>query len=72
MADDDEIYIDIPNRLLELRVDDAELEKRRSAEQARGGAAYTPASRNRTVSKSLRAYAVFASSADTGAVRVVP
>jgi dihydroxy-acid dehydratase len=72
VRDDDEIRIDIPKRSLELLVSEADLSKRRAEEEARGSAAYTPSSRDRVVSKSLRAYALFASSADTGAVRVVP
>lgn len=68
----DRISIDIPNRKLVLEVDADEIERRREAEAARGEAAYTPKARDRTVSQALRAYAIFASSADTGAVRQVP
>jgi dihydroxy-acid dehydratase len=72
VRDGDQIRIDIPNRLLELSIDDEELKRRRAEEQARGEAAFTPSARERTVSKALKAYAIFASSADTGAVRVLP
>lgn len=66
----DRIEIDIPNRSIELKVDDAELERRRADEEARGEDAWTPhAPRPRHVSAALRAYAMLATSADLGAVR---
>lgn len=68
----DEIGIDIAKRSLTLLVDDKELKNRRMEEEARGEAAFTPKNRKRKLSAALRAYALFASSADTGAVRVVP
>ncbi|MFR9795254.1 dihydroxy-acid dehydratase [Streptomyces sp. MS06] len=67
VEDGDRIRIDIPNRSLELLVDDAELARR---EQALGGA-YVPRNRDRKVSAALRAYAAMATSADRGAVRDV-
>ena len=72
IEDGDEISIDIPSRTLELRLDDAELARRKTAQEARGLRAYTPRNRERTVSPALKAYAIFASSADNGAVRVLP
>lgn len=69
--DGDLIEIDIPNRSIELLVDDAELERRRAEELARGQAAFTPRQRQRTVSKALQAYAALVSSADKGAVRLI-
>ncbi|HEX4909429.1 MAG TPA: dihydroxy-acid dehydratase, partial [Permianibacter sp.] len=68
----DTIDIDIPARRIALRVSEAELAARRAAEQARGAQAFTPHNRQRAVSQALRAYALFASSADRGAVRVLP
>jgi dihydroxy-acid dehydratase len=65
----DRIQIDIPNRAIRLDVTDAELARRRDAMQARGAAAWKPASRQRTVSKALLAYAAMATSASRGAVR---
>jgi len=66
----DMIDIDIPARTINLRVSEAELATRR-AEQDRLG--WKPAKpRSRKVSQALRAYALFASSADKGAVRVLP
>ncbi|MFA6403822.1 MAG: dihydroxy-acid dehydratase [Salinivirgaceae bacterium] len=66
----DIITIDIPNRTINLDVDATELEKRRDAEEAKGNKAYTP-NRVRNVSKSLKQYAHFVSSADKGAVRLI-
>ncbi|MEV7286779.1 dihydroxy-acid dehydratase [Streptomyces sp. NPDC093252] len=67
VEDGDRIRIDIPNRSMELLVDDAELARR---EQALGGV-YAPKNRERKVSAALRAYAAMATSADRGAVRDV-
>ncbi|MFF4044430.1 dihydroxy-acid dehydratase [Streptomyces sp. NPDC001816] len=67
VQDGDRIRIDIPNRTIELLVDEAELTRR---EQALGGV-YAPKSRERKVSAALRAYAAMATSADKGAVRDV-
>jgi len=68
----DPIEIDIPNRSINLAVDDAELARRREAEEARGADAWTPhAPRPRRVTTALKAYALLATSADKGAVRDV-
>jgi dihydroxy-acid dehydratase len=68
----DIIDIDIPNRSIDMRVSDEELERRRSEEEKRGDKAWTPTEvRTRKVSKALRAYASMATSADKGAVRKV-
>ena len=67
----DTIDIDIPNRSIVLAVDADELERRRVAQEARGDAAFTPVSRERTISVALRAYAAMTTSAATGAVRDV-
>ncbi|GAT61949.1 dihydroxy-acid dehydratase [Paludibacter jiangxiensis] len=71
VKDGDIIEIDIPNRSINVKVSDEELQNRRKAEEARGDAAFTPADRDRKVSKALRAYASMVSSADKGAVRVI-
>jgi dihydroxy-acid dehydratase len=63
----DEIAIDIPERTISLEVDDETLAARREAIEASGG--YRPVDRDRVVSPALRAYAMMATSADTGAVR---
>ncbi len=65
----DAIEIDIPNRRIHLAVSDAELAKRRAAMDARGAEAWQPVARTREVSVALKAYALFATSADRGAVR---
>ena len=66
----DTIAFDIPARSIELVVDDATLAARRASMEARGAGAYKPAQpRRRRVSKALKAYAAFASSADKGGVR---
>jgi len=68
----DIIEIDIPNRTINMKVSDEELEARRDLEAKRGNAAWTPHEvRTRKVSKALRAYASMATSADKGAVRKV-
>ena len=69
----DRIAIDIPNRKVELKVAEAELKRRRATIEAKGKDAWKPAApRPRKVSKALRAYAAFATSAARGAVREVP
>ncbi|GAL08053.1 dihydroxy-acid dehydratase [Photobacterium aphoticum] len=62
----DTIAIDIPNRTIDLQVDDATLATRRVAADQRG---WKPLDRQRQVSFALRAYANLATSADKGAVR---
>jgi len=71
IQDGDVIEIDIPNRTINLKVDDVVLLQRRNAEEARGKEAFKPKDRNRVVSKALRVYASMVSSADKGAVRVI-
>ncbi|WP_142804770.1 dihydroxy-acid dehydratase [Tepidiphilus sp. J10] len=65
----DTIEIDIPQRRIHLAVSEEELARRRAAMEARGEAAWRPASRQRQVSVALQAYAALTTSADTGAVR---
>jgi len=67
----DFIDIDISNRSINLRIENSEIDKRRKEENSRGKEAFTP-NRNRLISPSLKAYAYFASSADKGAVRIIP
>ncbi|WP_232371017.1 dihydroxy-acid dehydratase [Desulfogranum marinum] len=71
VRDGDSVDINIPERSINLLVDDEELNARKLAEENKGAAAYTP-DRDRTVSTALKIYAHFASSADKGAVRVLP
>jgi len=72
IRDGDLIDISIPGRKLALRVSAEELARRKAAEAARGAAAYTPATRKRVISRALQAYALFAQSADEGAIRRLP
>ena len=66
----DTIEIDIPNRTIHLAVDDAVLETRRAA---KGPLPWKPAlPRKRAVSTALKAYAMLASSAALGGVRILP
>ena len=65
----DPILIDIPQRLIQLEVDEAELAARRAAQDALGWKPAQP--RPRQVSTALKAYALLATSADKGAVRDV-
>ncbi|MFQ2318061.1 dihydroxy-acid dehydratase [Aeromonas caviae] len=66
VEDGDIINIDIPARSMVLEVADSVLAARRAAVSARG---WKPVDRQREVSFALRAYAMFATSADKGAVR---
>ncbi len=67
----DIIDIDIPNRSVNLRISEEELEARRRAMESRGTSAWRPQNRQRTVSAALQAYAAMTTSADRGAVRDV-
>lgn len=70
IKDGDIIEIDIPNRSINVKISDTELEARRQQELAKGKDAFKP-NRNRTVSKALRAYASMVSSADLGGIRII-
>jgi dihydroxy-acid dehydratase len=66
----DMIDIDIRGRTISLRVAEAEIAERRAAQDKLG---WKPArSRPRKILQTLRAYALFATSASTGAVREFP
>jgi dihydroxy-acid dehydratase len=67
----DRIEIDITKRSINGKITAEELESRRNEELRRGKKAFTPRDRNRIVSKALKLYAEHASSADTGAVRII-
>jgi dihydroxy-acid dehydratase len=72
LEDGDMIHIDIPARKINVSLTDDELTARRKTEEAKGSAAFTPVDRDRSVSQALKAYALFAASADKGAVRILP
>ena len=61
IVDGDIIEIDIPNRTINVKLSDEELTSREQR----------PMTRQRTVSKALRAYAQSVSSADKGGVRII-
>ena len=71
VKDGDMIEINIPERSINVLISKEEMDKRRKAEEARGKAAFTPSTRNRNISKALKAYAAMVSSADQGAVRLI-
>ncbi len=66
----DIIEIDIPSRSINVLISEEELAERRRCEEAKGADAFKP-NRDRIVSKALRSYAAFVTSADKGAVRIV-
>lgn len=70
VRDGDIIDIDIPARSINVRISDEELESRRHEEEQKGKDAFTPAGRDRIISKALRAYAAGVTSADKGGVRL--
>ncbi|MBR3702105.1 MAG: dihydroxy-acid dehydratase [Alistipes sp.] len=67
IRDGDIIDIDITARSISLRISDEELAARMAA-----WTTHKPANRDRQVPQSLRAYSLLVSSADQGAVRIVP
>ena len=66
VRDGDVIEFDIPNRRVNLLVDDEELVRRRAEQDAKG---WEPVDRDRPVSAALKIFARFAQSADKGAAR---
>lgn len=70
VRDGDIIEIDIPARSINVRLTQEELDARRQQELSKGKDAFTPANRNRIISKALRAYAAGVTSADKGGVRL--
>lgn len=71
VRDGDIIEIDIPARRIQVNLSDDELQRRRREEEQRGKKAFTPHTRERQISKALRAYAAMVSSADKGATRII-
>ncbi len=72
IENEDIIEINIPGRSIELKVPPSILEERHKKEKAKGKDAFKPAGRIRNISKALRSYAIFAASADKGAVKILP
>ena len=71
VRDGDIISIDITSRNISVELSDEELSARRAEMESRGPKAWKPVSRDRKVSKALRAYASMVSSADKGAIRLL-
>jgi dihydroxy-acid dehydratase len=71
LQEGDIIEINIPGRSVNVVLPQGELERRKQKEAGRGNKAYTPANRNRQISKALQAYASMVTSADMGAIREV-
>ena len=71
VEDGDKIVIDIPGRKIEWIIGEAELAARKAKAEARGKDSYKPLSRDREISRALKAYAQNVSSADKGAIRVL-
>ena len=67
IRDGDTIDLDIPSRRIDLRISEQELAERMARWSVR-----KPVGRDREVPQSLRAYSLLVSSADRGAVRIVP
>ena len=67
VEDGDIISINIPERQITLEIGEAEMKER----TLKMGDEYKPASRNRVVSKALKAYASLAGSADKGGIRIL-
>jgi len=68
----DIINIDIPNRSIDVDLLPEQIKQRRMTMKSRGSNAWKPRVRKRTVSQALQAYALMATSASDGAIRVVP
>lgn len=68
----DIINIDIPNRSIDVDLLPEQIKQRRMTMKSRGSDAWKPRVRKRTVSQALQAYALMATSASDGAIRVVP
>ena len=72
IEDGDRIKIDIPGRRIDVDISADELAERHRREEAKGDSAFRPPQRPRKISNALKAYALLASSADKGAIRVIP
>jgi dihydroxy-acid dehydratase len=72
VQDGDTIEINIPNRTINIKISDDDLAKRREKEIAKGSKAFKPEGRNRNISQALKTYSLLVSSADKGAIRILP
>ena len=71
IEDGDTIVIDIPQRSINVELTEEEFKQRKDKLESAEGTGYKPKSRERKVSRALKAYASLAGSADIGGVRVV-
>ena len=71
VRDGDIINIDITSRSISVELSEQELQERRLEMESRGKKAWKPVSRERQVSRALKAYAAMVSSADKGAIRIL-
>ncbi|MBN2520748.1 MAG: dihydroxy-acid dehydratase [Bacteroidales bacterium] len=71
IKDGDEIEINIPERKINLKIPEKELEERMKQEKLKGDNAFKPQGRDRKISAALKAYASLVTSADKGAVRMI-
>jgi len=69
IEENDQIEIDIPNRTINLIIDDTTLTQRKNKMNAKGKNGWKPKPRERKVSQALKAYALMTTSADKGAIR---
>ncbi len=72
IEDGDIIEIDIPQRKINILINDDELRNRRENELTKGKSGFKPVGRKREISPALKAYALLAASADKGAMRIIP
>jgi dihydroxy-acid dehydratase len=71
LRSDDLIEIDVTDRKINALISDNEFVNRLNEEKLKGENAFKPLKRNRVIPPSLKAYALFVSSADQGAVRII-
>lgn len=71
VKDGDIIEIDIPQRSINVKLSEEQLQHRRGAEETRGNLAYSPKKRKREISKALKAYSMMVTSADKGGIRKI-
>jgi dihydroxy-acid dehydratase len=72
IQDGDTIEIDINKRKINVLLSEKELSGRREQELSKGKNAFKPQNRKRNISAALKFYALHVSSADKGAVRIIP
>lgn len=71
LRDGDIIEIDIPNRKINVLLNENEIKQRYEQEENKGKNGFTANGRIRNISNALKAYSKFVSSADLGAVRII-